>query len=299
MSQFDVIIIGGSNAGLSTALTLGRSLRSVLVIDNGLPCNAQTPHSHNFLTQDGKTPAELAALAKADVSKYNTVEFLYDTALKAINYEKHIEVGTEKHGTFTAKKLVLATGIKDVLPTIPGFKECWGISVVHCPFCHGYEIRSKPTALLAKGEMAMHMAGMIHHLTHNLILLTDGEGDLNENQLAKLKKHHIEVVNHKIDSLTHTAGQIENVVFTNGDEIAIEALYAKVPFTLPIGILNALGCSLDENGFIAVDEMQKTTNPNVFACGDNSSRLRSVAHAVASGNKAGAVIHMELVHESF
>lgn len=299
MTHFEVIIIGGSYAGLSAALALGRSLRTVLVIDDKLPCNAPTPHSHNFLTQDGKTPMEIATLAKADVLKYKTVQFLDDTVTTITRHDTHFKIYTKNQKQFTAKKIVLATGIKDVLPAIPGFNECWGISVVHCPFCHGYEFKEKPTALMANGEMAMHLAGMIRQLTGELKLLTNGKPNLTAEQLTQLKKHLIKTIPEEIIKIEHTAGQVKKIILANGEALTVDALYAKLPFKLPMELLTDLGCSITETGHIKVDEMQRTTIPNVFACGDNSSRLRSVANAVASGNKAGVIIHMELVSESF
>src|SRR5687767_10565291 len=132
--NFDVIIIGGSYAGLSAAMALGRALRNVLIIDSGKPCNRQTPHSHNFITQDGKTPAEIATLAKQQVEKYDTVTFFSGLATDGAKTENGFQIQTGSGETFRAKKLIFATGVKDVMPTIEGYAECWGISVLHCPY---------------------------------------------------------------------------------------------------------------------------------------------------------------------
>src|SRR5689334_3705559 len=146
-ANFDVIIIGGSYAGLATAMALGRALRNVLVIDGGNPCNKQTPHSHNFLTNDGKTPKEIASLAKQQVRMYSTVSFLDGFATAGLKTTSGFEVQTQAGEVFTSKKLVFATGIRDVMPSIPGFAESWGISVLHCPYCHGYEVRHQKTGI--------------------------------------------------------------------------------------------------------------------------------------------------------
>ena len=137
-NHFDVIIIGGSYSGLSAAMSLGRSLRQVLVIDSGLPCNKQTPHSHNFITQDGEKPAVISAKAKLQVDIYKTVQFFNGLAVKAFKKNKGFEITTESGDVFTSRKVLFATGVKDLLPEINGFAECWGISVLHCPYCHGY-----------------------------------------------------------------------------------------------------------------------------------------------------------------
>src|SRR5690554_5341159 len=148
VKDFDVIIIGGSYAGLSSAMALGRALRNVLIIDSGLPCNRQTPHSHNFLTQDGSTPNEIATLAKQQVEKYESVRFYKGIATSGVKTVDGFEIMTDANSTFTSKKLILATGVKDIMPALPGFAACWGISIIHCPYCHGYEYRSQNTGIL-------------------------------------------------------------------------------------------------------------------------------------------------------
>src|SRR5690606_24367400 len=145
IKDFEVIIIGGSYAGLSAAMALGRALRHVLIIDGGQPCNKQTPHSHNFITQDGKTPKEISSLAKQQVEEYETIKFYKGLAANATKTDKGFKITTDTNDTFTAKKLIFATGLKDIMPGIIGFAECWGISVNHCPYCHGYEYRNKNT----------------------------------------------------------------------------------------------------------------------------------------------------------
>src|SRR6478736_6055187 len=152
--NFDVIIIGGSYSGLSASMSLGRSLRQVLIIDSGLPCNRQTPHSHNFITQDGEKPAVISAKAKLQVDLYKTVHFYNGLAVKAIKKENGFEVSTESGEVFNSRKILFASGVKDLFPEIKGFADCWGISVLHCPYCHGYEVKNEKTAIIANGEMA-------------------------------------------------------------------------------------------------------------------------------------------------
>ena len=142
MEPLDVIIVGGSYSGLAAGMALGRALRQVLIIDSGKPCNRQTPYSHNFITQDGKTPEEIATLARQQVEKYDTVTFFNGLATNGAKTENGFEIQTASGETFSAKKLIFATGIKDIMPDIEGYAECWGISVLHCPYCHGYEVRN-------------------------------------------------------------------------------------------------------------------------------------------------------------
>ncbi len=298
-NEFEVIMIGGSYAGLSTAMTLGRSLRKTLVIDTGKPCNRQTPHSHNFLTQDGSTPKEISELAKSQVTKYDSVKFYDGLAVNGKRIGKGFEITTSTGDIFTAKKLVLATGIKDLMPDIKGFSECWGISVVHCPYCHGYEIRNKKTAIIANGERAFHLASLVNNLTKEITIITSWEKDLDENQLEKLKQHDIQVIEKEISIIEHQNGQLEKFVFKDGSTENFDCAYASIPFEQNSTIPKKLGCEITENGHIKVDFMQKTTEEGIFACGDNSTMMRSVSMAVSSGTITGAMVNHELTQEIF
>jgi thioredoxin reductase len=296
--KLDVVIVGGSYAGLSAAMALGRSLKDVLVIDSGLPCNRQTPHSHNFITQDGETPAAIATKAREQVSAYKTVSFVNGLATAARKNDDGFTVTTQSGQEFETKKLILATGIKDLVPPIKGFSECWGITVVHCPYCHGYELRGVKTAIMAKGDKAVHLASLVSNLTNDITLLTS-KSTLTHEQLDKLHAHNIPVIETEISEIEHEAGHVRNVVFADGSKVAFEALYAALPFEQHSDIPRQLGCEFTEVGHIKVDEFQKTSVDGVYACGDNSSAMRSVASAVYSGNLAGAVVNRELTEERF
>lgn len=297
--NFEVIIIGGSYAGLSSAMALGRSLRSILIIDSGLPCNRQTPHSHNFITQDGKTPKEISTLAKQQVQKYETVKFYNGLAISGTKTANGFEITTDTNDKFTAKKLVLATGVKDLMPDIKGFSECWGISVVHCPYCHGYEIRNKKTAIFANGERAFHLASLVNNLTQEITIITLGAQDFEENQLKKLKQHNIHIIEKEISAIEHQNGQLEKIVFKDGSTENFDCAYASIPFEQTSNIPKELGCELTESGHVKVNFMQKTTEEGIFACGDNSAMVRSIATAVYGGNITGGMINNELTQEKF
>ncbi|ROI00558.1 NAD(P)/FAD-dependent oxidoreductase [Chryseobacterium daecheongense] len=298
-NNFEVIILGGSYAGLSAGMALGRSLRNVLIIDSGKPCNRQTPHSHNFLTHDGKTPSEISTIARAQVEKYNTVKFHDDTVVKTAKASQGFKVETASGKKFNAKKLIVATGVKDMQPDIPGFGECWGISVLHCPYCHGYEVKNETTGILANGDIAYEFSKIILNWTKDLTLFTNGKSPLTDEQTGKLEKNHISINEDEIKELQHENGQIQNIIFKNGKEISLKALYAKIPVEQNLNISEDLGCELTEHGLLKIDVHQKTTVPGVFACGDSTTMMRSVANAVAQGNLAGAIVNKELVDEEF
>lgn len=299
MDYYDCIIVGGSYSGLSAAMALGRSLRNVLIIDDGKPCNATTPHSHNFITHDGKKPAEIAAIAKQQVEQYKTVKFYTGFALRGNKQDDGFQIETKAGDIFKSKKLIFATGIRDIIPAIPGFSACWGISVIHCPYCHGYEFRGNKTAIMSNGDIAFHFSQLIFNLTKDLTLITNGKSELTAEQTEKLKKKNISVIEKELDEVKHKEGYLEEVIFTDGSKIPLKALYAKLPFEHHCDIPVSLGCEFTEHGFIKTDNMQKTTIPGVFACGDNSSFMRSVANAVATGNIAGAAVNRELCEMEF
>jgi thioredoxin reductase len=298
-SVFDVIIVGGSYAGLSAAMALGRSLKKVLVIDSGEPCNKPTPHSHNFLTQDGKTPSEISSIAQQQVSQYKTVHFYTDVAIAGKKTAEGFEISTQSGEKFEAKKLIFATGVKDNIPNIPGFSECWGKTVIHCPYCHGYEFHGKKTGIWAPSEKAFHLAGLVNNLTQDLTMITSNKSDFTTEQVEKLQQHNIKTEEGEIHQIEHENGNMVHIVFKNGKKVPLDALYAGIPFEQHCKIPETLGCEITEQGYFKIDGLQKTTVDGVYACGDNTSPMRSVANAVQQGNFAGAVVNKELTEESF
>jgi thioredoxin reductase len=297
--NFDIIIIGGSYAGLSSAMAFGRALRNVLVIDSGLPCNRQTPQSHNFITQDGTKPSEIAEKAKAQVLKYNTVKFLNDLAVSGKKTENGFSVSTQTNEEFTAKKLVFATGIKDLMPDIKGFSECWGITVIHCPYCHGYEVNQEKTGILADGNFALHYAQLILNWTKDLTIFTNGKSTLTQEQIEKISNRNIPIIEKGIAEIKHENGHLKQIVFKDNSTFELKAIYSRPEFEQHCKIPEMLGCELTEQGYIKVDLFQKTTVENVFACGDNTNPMRSVANAVASGNLVGAMTNNIMTEEEF
>jgi thioredoxin reductase len=297
--HYDVVIIGGSYAGLSAAMALGRSLRKVLLIDSGQPCNHQTPYSHNFLTQDGVAPAQINALAREQVLRYDTVQWWEDLVLTAAKNDEGFYLTTLANKRVSAKKIILATGITDILPSIPGFADCWGISTVHCPYCHGYELRNRKTAIMADVAKAMHLAPLVKNLTDQLTLLVSPGAEFTPEQHTQLAEHNIELVKREISFIEHTNGLLNHIHFTHGEPLSCEALYAAIPFKQSGNLVQTLGCTLTEHGHIEVNSMQQTSVEGVYACGDNAGMMRSVANAVYTGNLAGAMINARLSHDHF
>ena len=298
-TDFEVIIIGGSYAGLAAALTLGRSRRRVLLLDAGQPCNRQTPQAHNFLTRDGEPPEQLRALARAQLRPYPTVQLLAGAATAATAEAGGFRIGTADGATYSARKLLLATGLHDELPALPGFAACWGISVLHCPYCHGYEVRDQPLAVLANGEVAFEFARLIHHWSPDLHLLTNGPATLAAEQRAHLAARGIRVIETPLTVLEHAQGQLHHVGLADGSRLPLTALFARVPFRQASDLAARLGCELTEQGLLRTDDFGRTTVPGLFAAGDNSTLMRQVATAAANGSKAAAVLNHELIAEDF
>lgn len=299
LKDFDVLIVGGSYSGLAAGMALGRSLRRVLIIDNGKPCNRQTPHSHNFITQDGKAPNEIAILAKQQVEKYETVTFFNGLATNGVKLNEGFQIQTASGQTFFAKKIIFATGIRDIMADIEGYADCWGISVLHCPYCHGYEVRNEITGILGNGEYGFEFACLISNWTKNLTLFTNGKSTLTTEQAAKLESHHIKIIETEIERFQHSNGYLQNIIFKDRTTNPITALYASSAFEQHCTIPLTLGCEMSDDGYIKADAFQKTTVPGIYACGDNTTRLRTVANAVAMGTTAGMMANREIVFEEF
>ncbi|HRH65804.1 MAG TPA: NAD(P)/FAD-dependent oxidoreductase [Bacteroidia bacterium] len=297
--SFDVIIIGGSYSGLAAGMALGRSLKEVLIIDNNNACNRPTPHSHNFLTQDGATPAAIANEAKQQVEKYNTVRFFNGLATKGSKSENGFDIQTASGESFSAKKIIFATGIKDVLPDIDGFTECWGKSALHCPYCHGYEVRNEKTGILGNGDSGFELSGLISNWTKDLTLFTNGKSTLTIGQTVKLKSRNIKITETEIEKLAHKNGYLQNIIFKDNTTTTIKALYSQNPFEQHCTIPKFLGCELTDEGYIRTDPFQRTTVQGIYACGDNTTRMRTVANAIAMGTTAGMMVNKEIVLEEF
>ncbi len=298
-NSFEVIIVGGSYSGLAAGMALGRALKKVLIIDSGKPCNRQTPHSHNFITHDGDTPTEIAALANLQVRRYDTVKFFDGLATSGTKTITGFEIQVASGETFTAKKLIFATGIRDLMPDIEGFAACWGISVLHCPYCHGYEVRNEITGLLGNGESGFDLARLISNWTNDLTLFTNGTSTLTIEQTAKLEKHKIKIVEKEVERFEHSNGYLQNIIFKNGTKSTIKTMYAPTPFQQHCIIPASLGCEFTDDGYIKIDSFLETTVKGVYASGDNATRMRTVSNAVAMGTTAGITVSKKMIFEEF
>ncbi|MGN0002269.1 MAG: NAD(P)/FAD-dependent oxidoreductase [Sphingobacterium composti] len=242
--DFDVIVIGGSYAGLSAAMALGRSLRNVLVIDSNSPCNHQTPHSHNFITQDGEAPLAIANKAKQQVLNYDTVVFKNDLVVDGKEKNKGFEILTESGKTYHGKRIIFATGVKDNIPNIPGFAECWGISVIHCPYCHGYEVKNQKTGILANGDFAYHYVQLIKKLTSDIVVFTNGKAYFTKEQWDKFALYNIPVIEKEIENIHHQDGLLYEVQFKDNSITNLKVIYSRPLFEQHSTLPEKIGCQL-------------------------------------------------------
>ncbi len=301
--HYDVIIIGGSYAGLSAAMALGRARRDVLIIDGGKPCNRQTPHAHNLITHDGERPADIAAKAKEQVLEYPTVRFVQGYATEASGGKGEFRVLTQAGTAYTAARLLLATGVRDIPMPIDGFAECWGISVLHCPYCHGYEVGDATLGIIANGDMAFEYCRLLRQWSRDLTLFTNGLSTLTAEQSIQIGQRGIRIVEKEIKAIVHTDGHLQHLAFADGSTHALEAVFARARMEQHSDIAKQLGCALKTDSptpwLLQVDAMGQTSVPGVYAAGDNCIMMRSLANAMSGGMMAGAMINHDLVVEQF
>ena len=298
--DYEVLIIGGGPAGLSAAMTLGRIGRSVLVCDDNRPRNAPSLHINNFPSRDGIHPVLWRSETRKDLEKYKTVHFHNGEVKSVIQIDKNFEAFLSSGQSIRVKKVILAYGMIDVLPEIEGFRELWGKSVLHCAFCHGYEVRNQKLGIVSNGDMALHVSPLISGLSSDLIIITNGSAQFTEDQKKLFKKNDIKIVEGKIKSLKIVDDELREVVLENDEAIEREALFLTPHFPIQTksSIGTSLGCEKNEMGFYKVGEHGETTVAGVYAAGDNV-KLSTVLISSASGVAAGTGVVFEILNESF
>ena len=281
--MFDVIIIGGSSAGLSAALVLGRSRRKVLVFDDGQPCNRFSHASHGFLTRDGVAPDELLQIAREQLQPYESVEFCADTVLSITHIPSGFQVETSAGDSYSARKVLLATGLKDVLPAIEGIQEFWGSSVFHCPYCDGWEVRDQPLVVMGSTETTFHQAMMVHHWSSDLTLCTNAVWNPSPEQRQLLDKNGVRLIEQAISRIEGENGKIQQIVLADGDVLRFTAMFIHPEAQHRTPFAEMLGCAVSEQNRVQVDVLGRTNVDGVYAAGDVANPMRSIAASVAQG----------------
>ena len=290
--NFDFIIVGGSYAGMAAALQLVRARRSVLVIDAAQRRNRFADSSHGFLTQDGNSPAAIAATAKAQLLAYPNLEWLDASAISAGKIDAGFQVNTEHH-SYQARRLILATGVTDQLPAIPGLTERWGKAVFHCPYCHGYELEQGPIGVIAASPLALHHALMLPDWGPTT-LFTNQCFEPDAEQQAQLLARGVVIESAQVLQISGKA----DVQLSNGKVLQMAGLFTQPGTTVNSPLAEQLGCQFEQGplgAFIQTSASKETTVPGVFACGDNARMAGSVAIAIGDGSLAGAMAHQSLL----
>lgn len=294
--RFDVIVVGGSFAGLSAALQLARARRDVLVIDAGEPRNRFAEHSHGFLGHDGKPPHQILAEAHEQLWRYPTAQLRQGRASTAASGSDGFAVTLEDGTAFTASRLVLATGVRDELPALPGLTERWGRSVAHCPYCHGYESET-PLGVLALHPASLHQALMLPDWGPTT-LFTHGVFEPDAASLQQLRARGLDVERTPIAALLGPAPRLEGVRLADDRVLPLGTLFVAPRTTMASPLANQLGCVFDDGPLgpaIRVDGIGATSVPGVFAAGDAATHFTHAVRAAASGAMAGVAAHRSLI----
>ena len=294
--SYDAIVIGGSFAGLSAALQLARARRRVLVIDAGQPRNRLAAFSHGFLTQDHKPPRQIIAQGRRQLAAYPTVEFVNGEAVEARPQDSGFLVALQNGRTELTSRLVLAIGVRDELPDLPGLAQRWGETVLHCPYCHGYEVQGQALGVLATHARSTRQAllvpdwGPTTYFTQGIVELTDDEKD-------QLTNREVQLETVPIVELLGEAPALDAVRLADNRIVRIQALFTAPRTHVSSALADQLGCSFEEGPvgrYIKVDDSKQTTVPRVYAAGDAASATSNATVAAAAGVLAGINAHQSL-----
>lgn len=291
---FDAIIIGGGTAGLSAALTLGRSCRRVLICDDGRPRNRVAKQMHGFLTRDGTPPAQMLEIARADLAKYPSISFVAAHVAQAGRDGGAFAVETQDGEAYRARTVLLAMGVYDALPPIDGLPELWGRSVFVCPYCDGWELRDRRVAVLGKGKRAVELAQELHQWTDDLVVCLEGADDLSEKQRRWLARSEAQVRHAPLARVFDAGGGIR-LTFDREEEARADALFLCAPLRQRYPLVEMLECTIGEDGNIESDNRGRTKSPGVYAAGDCVTAVHQAVLAAASGVCAAMAINEDLL----
>jgi len=290
-TEWDCVVVGGGAAGLSAALVLGRARRRTLVVDAGRQSNLPAHGIGGLLGHDGKPPAELYATGRAELETYPTVEVRTGEVTTGRADGAGFVLGLADGSAVRTRRVLLAAGMDYVTPSIPGLAELWGRSAFHCPFCHGWEARDQPIAVLANGDRAVHMALMLRGWTDDVVVLTNGPAEFTAD---------LPVDEREVARLVSAAGELVAVEFTDGDQLARRAVLVATTLRQRSDLAAQLGVVMAPPGPVAedavvVDAFCRTSVPGVFAAGDVSASMSQVAAAIATGSLSGAAVVQSLL----
>jgi thioredoxin reductase len=297
MKIYDAVIVGAGSAGLSAALALGRARRNVLLLNGGEPRNAPTDASHNFFTRDGISPGELSRIGLEQLGPYG-IEIQSHNAEGIKKTKDTFELTLDNGQRVITRKIILATGVIDVLPEIPGFRELWGKHIHHCPYCHGWEVRDRPLAVYAQGELGYHFAIMIRHWSKDLVVCSDGDAKFSNEQREHLKQLNLQLIETPLERLEANNGELKKIIFSDSNKLEREHIFMRPPHQQRSPLASQLACTISDDGlYVKVDAKGETSVPGIYAAGDMTGPMHAVSQAVASGTLAGVMLNHTLVFE--
>ncbi|WP_026002892.1 NAD(P)/FAD-dependent oxidoreductase [Rhodococcus sp. R1101] len=297
--DYDVVVIGGGSAGLSAATALGRSRRSVLVVDAGEPRNAPAAAAHNVLGHEGIAPTELLALGRKEAAGYGA-EILSGRAESARRTEAGFEIGLGGGKAVHARRLILATGLADELPDLSGVRELWGTSVLHCPYCHGWEVRDRRIGVIASGPMSVHQTLLFRQLSDDVTFFTHSAPPLEAEAREQLEARDVRIVDGAVAELRADGDAVRAVVLEDGTEFDVDAVVVAPRFVARAELYEQLGGTVTDHPvgtFIETDPTGKTALPGVWAAGNSADLSAVVVVAAGTGVMTGAAVNADLIAE--
>lgn len=302
LRTYDVIVVGAGPAGLSAAVMLGRSLRSVLVLDTGAPRNRFAAQMHGVLGNEGANPLDFLGRARAETEAYG-VRFSSAQAATVSETTEGIILTTTDGETLTARNLIAATGVSDDLPAIPGLADGWGSDVLHCPYCHGWEVRGRRLGVLATSPLALHQVQLIRQWSPDLTFFSAAAGPVDDAVARALAARGVVTEPRPVTELIRNdAGSLTGVRVQSGDVVALDAIFTAATLRPNDAYLNDLGLERTESmfgSFIQADDTGKTSNPRIRVAGNIATPAGNVTISMASGTMAGSMVNMDLVTEDF
>ena len=295
---YDVVVIGGGPAGLGAATTLARSLRTVLVIDGGEPRNAKADGAHNLLGNEGISPLELLAKGRGEAEHYGAQ--INSGSVATVRRDAGgFEVDLTDGRSVSCRRLLLATGLVDELPDVPGVAELWGSSVLHCPYCHGWEVRGRKLGVLGTGAMSVHQTLLFRQLSDNVTLFLHEMPEPSESEWLQLAALNVSVVQGKVTRLVVENNTLRAVEVAGGRRFDVEAVTVMPRMVARADVYELLGGKLTDHMsgglYVATDEMGRTDIEGVWAAGNVTDLSATVGSSAAGGMKAAAAINFDLI----
>ena len=300
-TRYDVVVIGGGAAGLSAATTLVRALRSVLVIDAGTPRNAPAAGVHGYLSRDGINPGQLLSLGRGEVLSYGGT-LTEGEAVSARRTSEGFDVLLRDGRRFSCRRLLVTTGLTDELPPIDGLRGQWGKGVVHCPYCHGWEIRGQRIGVLGTGPLSVHQTLLFRQWSPDITLFLNDTVEPTDEEWDKLAARAVTVVDGAVASVDAVDGDLTGITLRQGRSFELQALAVGTRMEARSAVLESLGLTsqVHPSGagrFVETDAMGATAVPGVYAAGNVSNLMAQVITAAAEGVMAGARINADLIDE--